>query len=63
MNSDFLQTLFHGQVKDAEHEKNLHFNFQGHLQGQIEGQRAGAAYRSKITYVSKRTKMASSDSL
>ena len=59
--SDFLQTTYQVQVQDAEHENDLHFNFQGDFQGLIRGQRTG--YRiSSQNYASTCTKMVSDDS-
>ena len=44
MDSDLLQTSLQGQVWDAEHENDLYYNFQGHLNGLIQGQRENSGY-------------------
>ena len=61
-NSDFLQISFQGQFGDAEHENGRHFNFQGHLKGQIQSQRMEHRILS-LNYVSTWTKMVSSGSV
>ena len=60
--SDFLQASFQGQVWDAKYENDLHFNFQGHLKGQIQIRRSEHQILSQ-NYGSTRTEMISSDSL
>ena len=41
--TDFAQNVFTGQIDHAEFESVVRFDFEGDLQGQIQGQRTGNA--------------------